>query len=491
LAFSSFFRSRAYACCLVALCAAITPGTAAARAQDPAQVPPPPDGVPLPPPPPPPVDAPPPAPPLPPAPDPRIDDIDQRSKIIERKLELLDEQAAQRKATEVVASAGERGFSFKSPDNAFVIKLRALLQADGREFVEDDVLALRSTFLIRKARPIIEATLWDRVDFRLTPDFGGGQTVLQDAVAELRLTPWLGIRGGKWKAALALERYQGDAAVVFPERGLPTFLSSNREVGFALVGAPLGGAILYEGGLFNGGLDNGTEDLDTNQAKDLIGRLFFQPWKSDPYSPLANLGFGIGGSTGIQRGTPTAGTTAAVPQLPAYRTIGQQTFFSYSTDVVARGRRSRWSPQGYWYVGPVGVLAEYIQTSQRVLKGAEAVTLKHSAWQVLAEVVIGGKALFEGSTATAPFDPKKGTLGALELGVRIADLDIDDKTFPTFADIRRSATHQKAFGVVLNWIWNRNVKIPLSFEHSWFKGGRADGDRTPENVLFQRIQIAF
>jgi len=116
------------------------------------QVPPAPDGVPPPP--------PPPAPPTPRASaslagatDTRIEDIDQRSKIIERKLELLDEQAAQRKASEVVVSAGDRGFSFKSADGAFVIKLRGLLQADGREFVKDDVLALRSTFLIRKARP--------------------------------------------------------------------------------------------------------------------------------------------------------------------------------------------------------------------------------------------------------------------------------------------------------------------------------------------------
>jgi phosphate-selective porin OprO/OprP len=438
------------------------------------------------------ADAPPPPPlPPPPAPDPRIDEIDQRSRILERKLELIDEQSAARKAAEAVVGASDRGFNYKSADNLFSIRFKALFQADGREYLDDDALALRTTFLIRKARPILEATFWDRIDLRLMPDFGGGTTVLQDAYADLRLASWLAIRAGKWKAALALERYQGDAALVFPERGAPTFLSSNREVGFALVGAPLGGAISYEAGIFNGGLDNATDDLDTNQAKDFIGRLFFQPWKSDPYSPLTNLGVGFGASTGIQRGTPTVGTTAAVPQLPAYRTLGQQTFFSYGSDVFARGRRTRLSPQGYWYVGPVGVLAEWIQTEQKVQKGSTTATLEQRAWQVQGVFVAGGKALFEGATATAPFDPARGTWGALEIGVRYNDLDIDDAAFPTFADPKRSASDARSFGVTLNWVWNRNVKLPFAYEHSWFKQGASAGDRRPENVLIQRVQVNF
>jgi phosphate-selective porin OprO/OprP len=105
--------------------------------------------------------------------------------------------------------------------------------------------------------------------------------------------------------------------------------------------------------------------------------------------------------------------------------------------------------------------------------------------------VAGGKALFEGTVPSAPFDPAKGTWGALELGVRYNELDIDDAAFPTFADPRRSASNERAFGVVLNWHWNRNLKLPLSFEHTWFEGGLSDGDRKPENVLFQRIQVAY
>jgi phosphate-selective porin OprO/OprP len=466
---------------------------ARAYAQDPAaggqapsapEAPPPPDA----PPPPPPAAEPAPAATVDPA---RVDDIDQRSRILERKLELLEEGAATRQTTDVIVTANDRGFNARSADGAFSFRLRGLLQADGREYVDDDVLALRSTFLVRKARPIFEATLFKLVDLRIIPDFGGGTTVLQDAYGDVRLTSWLSLRGGKWKVPMSLERTQGDAAVVFPERGLPTDIASNREVGFGLTGSVLGGAVQYDVGIFNGGLDNGTDDLDVNQAKDVIGRLFFLPFKGDPYSPLANFGFGIGGTTGKQRGIPGTATTPAVPQLPAYRTMGQQVFFNYGSDVVARGRRSRIAPQLYYYVGPVGVLAEYIQTQQKVLKGTDTALLKHQAWQVAAYLVLGGKPLFEGTYVNHPFDPGKGTLGALELGLRYGQLDIDDATFPTYADAKRSASKDSSAGVVLNWHWSRNLKLSFSYDHSWFQGGAASGDRTPENVLIQRMQIAY
>ena len=44
------------------------------------------------------------------------------------------------------------------------------------------------TFVLRRVRPILEGTLFKNFDVRLTPDFGGGTTVLQDAYVDLRFT---------------------------------------------------------------------------------------------------------------------------------------------------------------------------------------------------------------------------------------------------------------------------------------------------------------
>ncbi len=438
----------------------------------------------------------------------QLDEVDQRARIVERRLDLLEEEAARQKAATPVVTAGATGFNFKSADGAFLVKIRGLIQADGRQFVSDHDLWLRDSFLIRRARPLLEATFFDVADFRLMPDFGNGQALVQDAYVDIRPAAFFKIRGGKFKPPVGLERLQSAAAIVFPERGFPTSLAPNRDIGFMLHGI-LGPSLLsYEFGIFNGVADGGNGDLDNNHAKDFAGRIFLQPFKSDPYGLLSNLGAGISGSSGWQRGTAavfqttnmtTRRTAAPLPGLPVYRTPGQQTFFSYRLNedvpdgaVIGYGRHSRLSPQGYFYYGPVGVLAEYIVSRQAVEIGASAANLTHAAWQVAAYYVFGGKALYEGTTITQPFDPSKGTWGALELAARYNDLKIDDDTFPTFADPNRSARRARAVGGVANWHWSRNIKISLSYEHTSFEGGAAAGaDRKPENIFFQRIQAAF
>jgi phosphate-selective porin OprO/OprP len=450
-----------------------------------------------PPPPPAPVEAPvPPAPPS--ALEQKVDEIDQRARILDRKLELLEEAAAARKSTDPVLAAAEKGFGWKSADGAFALKLGAVLQLDGREFLADKTLAGKAdTFLVRKARPILQATFFDVADLRLMPDFGNGQTAIWDAYVDLRPLSWFTVRGGKFKTPVTLERYQSEAAVVFPERAFPTTLSPNRDVGFEFIATALGGTISLEGGVFNGNADNSTEDLDVNHAKDFAGRLFLLPFKLDPHSLFANLGFGIGASTGNLRGT------AANTGLPAYKDVGQQSYFSYLTGtaadatVLTKGRRTRWAPQLYYYAGPFGLLGEYIQNQVHVVKGGKTAKLKHQAWLVEGELVLGGKPLFDGVQVDAPFDPKKGNWGALELALRYHAIDFDDATFPLYADPGASPTKAQAVGVALNWHWSRNIKLSVSWENTHFKGGAKSGmpsavsDRKTENVLFERIQGAF
>jgi phosphate-selective porin OprO and OprP len=438
----------------------------------------------------------------------QIEEIDQRARIVERRLELLEEQAAQQKAATAVVTAGDRGFNFKSADGAFLLKVRGLIHADGREYLGDHDLWLRDSFLIRRARPLLEATFFDVADFRLMPDFGGGTAVVQDAYVDARPAPWLKLRAGKFKPPVGLERLQSAAAIVFAERAFPTSLAPNRDLGFMLHGLLGPSLVSYELGVFNGVVDGGSGDLDNNHAKDFAGRIFLQPWKGDPYSFLSNLGLGFSGSTGWQRGTAavfqTSGTTtrrtaAPAPGLPVYRTAGQQTFFSYRLvedvpdgAVIGYGRRTRLSPQGYFYTGPFGLMAEYIQSTQAVQIGPSADDLTHRAWQVAAYYVLGGKPLFEGTTVTTAFDPKKGTWGAFELGLRYNALTLDDDSFPTYADPARSAKAARGIGAVANWHWSRNIKLSLSFERTTFDGGAPAGaDHKPEISLFQRIQAAF
>ncbi|HYG61975.1 MAG TPA: porin, partial [Thermoanaerobaculia bacterium] len=298
----------------------------------------------------------------------RLDEIDQRLRVLDRRTELEKEQAAEKAKTATSVTSGRDGFSFKSNDGAFLLKVRGYVQLDGRFWQGDEERPATDTFLLRRVRPIFEGTLYKNFDFRIMPDFGGGTTVLQDAYIDGRFSPAAKVRVGKFKAPVGLERLQSGTDILFVERALPTNLVPNRDLGIQLFGDFAGGGVTYAVGVFNGVPDGGTADSDTNDSKDVAARLFFQPFLAGG-GAFKNLGVGIAASQGSQEGTLTA------PGLAGYRTPGQQTFFSYRSDgtatgtVIADGDRFRLSPQAYFYYGPFGLLTEYVQSTHEVRRG--------------------------------------------------------------------------------------------------------------------------
>src|SRR5574342_931965 len=94
------------------------------------------------------------------------------------RIALAEETTAKEKPGPIV-SAGAEGISIRSADGDFQLKLRGLVQADGRFFSHDQDPSLNDTFLLRRVRPFLEGTVYKRFDFRIMPDYGEGKTVLQ------------------------------------------------------------------------------------------------------------------------------------------------------------------------------------------------------------------------------------------------------------------------------------------------------------------------
>jgi phosphate-selective porin OprO and OprP len=422
----------------------------------------------------------------------RVNELDQQVRILQRLRELAADSAAAAAKDKVSATAsGKDGFSIKSADGKFAVRLKGLVQADGRFFLSDSAVPVTNTFFIRRARPILEATVGKYLEFRVQPDFGQGATVLFDAYTDVKIAPAFAVRAGKFKPAVDLERYQSASDIVFAERALATNLAPNRDVGLQLSGDLGSGAFTWQAGVFNGVPDLGNGDGDVSDAKDFAGRVFFQPFKT---GTLGGLGVGVAGTTGLERGT------AAAPALASYRTPGQQTWFRYASstttptnNVIANGRRVRLAPQAYLYTGPLGLHGEYIQSWQAVSRaGAATVKLKHTAWQTTGSFFLTGeKNSFKSAAPKKAFDPKAGTFGALELAARYSELSIDDATFPTFASAPSTPSKAKAWAVGLNWYLARAIKVVVDYEHTTFTGGTVAGDREPENFVVTRVQHSF
>ncbi|HEU5040908.1 MAG TPA: porin [Gemmatimonadales bacterium] len=420
----------------------------------------------------------------------RVDELDQQIRVLQRLRELAADSAATAAKSGTTATASKDGFSLKSADGKYAIRFRGYLQSDGRFFPRSEAVPSTDNLLIRRARPIFEATVGRYFDFRVMPDFGGSSPVIFDAYWEGKFAPEVTVRAGKFKPPIGLERLQSATDIAFAERGFPTNLVPSRDVGLQLGGEVAQGFLSYQLGVFNGvpDLANGGDDL--SDAKDFAARVFVQPFEA---GSLRGLGVGVAASTGKERGSPAA------PGLPQYRTPGQQAFFRYRADALvaantayADGNRTRLSPQGYFYTGPLGLLAEYVVSRNQVTRAGATAELEHTAWQAEGSYFLTGeKAGFKSPAPKKPFDLKEGGLGAFELVARYGEIEADEASFPVYANPASSAQKARAWGVGLNWHFSRAVKVAVNYERTTFAGGTAEGDRESENAVITRFQTSF
>ena len=422
-------------------------------------------------------------------------DADVRIKQLEDRIATLEKAEAKNRTTAAAApvvSATRDGLVVRSADNTFGFRLRGYVQSDARFFgAAGPVAPGSSTFLLRRVRPILEATAYRYFGLRLMPDFGNGQVVLYDAYAEARPRAALNLRVGKFKPPIGLERLQSATDVRFIERGLPTNLVPNRDVGVQLYGDLATARIQYQVGAFDGAPDAAIVDGDAATGKDVSGRLFIRPFATNATGP--DLGIGIAASSGTEQGTLSASG------LGAYRTTGQLALFRYRGDgtapitVLADGRRTRVSPQGYLYVGPVGVLAEYVRATHNVRRATTVTALTNQAWQVSGGWVLTGER--ESYTSVTPDHPLDGSasggLGALEIVARYGVLTTDANAFPTFADPATQTRRARAVGVGLNWRLTRGLLFAADYERTQLEGPDAGIVRSTEHAVLTRLQLGF
>jgi phosphate-selective porin OprO/OprP len=371
-------------------------------------------------------------------------------------------------------------FAIQAEAGEATLRVTGYLHADGRLFPDQPDLS--HSFLLRRARPIIQVSFRRRFDLVLTPDFGGGSAVIQDAYVDVRYAQSARLRAGKGKAPFGLERLQSATVLLFPERGFPSGLGPNRDVGLQLFGDR--GPVTYAVGVFNGVVDGGSGDGDTDDSKDVAARLFVVPGRKADGTGGAGLGFGVAATYGTASGA-----------LPTFRSGGQQAFATYRTGAVADGTRFRISPQATIARGPVRALAEYVRSRQEVRASATAVPVEvtNQAWQVALGWTLTGESAagWVNPSPKSRFEPGQGW-GAFELAARAGTLRLDDALVSSgLVDPARSAREAFAWALGLNWYLDRHVKQSASFERTTFDGGTATGDRRAENAVILRIQLSY
>jgi phosphate-selective porin OprO/OprP len=412
----------------------------------------------------------------------QVDELNQRVKVAERDKELKDEQAASQAENAASATADTGGFTIRSNNGDFLLKIGADLQVDNRAFVGDGSALGADTILLRRVRPTFSGTVYKYIDYFFRPDFGQGATVIYDAYIELKYVKKAKVRVGKFKPPVGLERLQSDDDTSLVERGLPTLLVPSRDIGYQISG-DLIPQVNYSVGVFNGVPDNGLGDVAVSSHRDYAVRLFLTPFSGAAENPLSGLGFGSGISGGGVDGLA----------LPAYKTFGQTTFFTFASGVTSAGHRTRLSPQGYYYLGPFGLLSEYTLTEEGFKKGLVQRDIAFRAWQVAGSyIVTGEKKDFTSPTPKKSLDPRNHGWGAFELAARVGDFSAEKGIYNYgFASSATSPRHAHEVVGGVNWYLNRLFRVSLDYGNTNFGGGATLGNRLSERVLITRFQINF
>ena len=450
----------------------------------------------------------------------RLDNLEQQVAILKRQLENNKEDSTTKaKETPVITANAKDGFSIKSPNGDYSLKLGGYTQIVAREFADNKkgTLGYASSIIPRRVRLIIQGTVARDFDYFVQPEFGYPNTysaangvvasspsayavALQDAWLDWKYFPEATVKIGKFKPPFDLENLQDTRYTSFTELGLTSNLSPQRDVGGQLGGSLFDDIVNYQAGIFDGAADkeNGyggySTGGDTN-SKSGVGRVFIKPFKDTNIEPLKGLGVGYAASYGKEKGT----------DLPTYISPGQAPVFTYNTGVSAAGPQIRTSPQAYYYYKSLGVLAEKVNSTEDLefTSGSGANTHinrdkpTNRAWEVTSSYVLTGEdASYNGVTPRHDFDLSTGHWGAFELVGRVGELKLDSSLFSeNFSSLNMSISKENTWGTNINWYLNRNIKLAAGFEQTKYTRGAINGkstdDRKTENLFTGLAQLSF
>lgn len=415
----------------------------------------------------------------------QVQALEQQLRALSRKIELK-EAAAAASAPAAKVAVTDKAVTLSSADAANEIRLRGILQVDGRVFFDGRSDLVNNALVLRRARVITEGVFARNYSYQFVTDFGGSGVSIFDANLSVNVTDWLQVKAGKFKVPVGLEQLQGDMWTTFNERSLVTNLVPNRDLGLQVGGNLFGGRLNYAAGVFNGVADAANSpNADFDNEKDFVGRVMASPLRGISESRLKGLTLGVAGSYGRQKGS--AGRTSG------YRTDGQQTFFSYLAPVVADGPTWRIVPQFDYRSGPLGLLGEYAISTVNLRPSAIAprTELRNKAWQTtVCFVLTGENSAYNVVVPRTNFDLAAGTWGAFELTGRYAQMDIADAAFPAFASAAASADAARAVAVGLNWYLSKSTSLKMDFYRTRF-GFSPLAPSIPASPVIRQDEKAF
>lgn len=346
------------------------------------------------------------------------------------------------------------------------LDVRAKLQGDFRSADQDleDEGGLYETGVKRLG---LDGKITDRIDFEIDHEFRR-RNPWRNVFVNVRVTPALEVRAGKFKVPFSYEELTGIVNIDFAYRSLlAQIIAPARDVGVMVHGRLLRRVLNYEFGVFRRDGENAGnrepvfllpgEELP-KASRSVAGRLTAEPLRH------------LGGPRELRRFyVGTAFTTSDVAEgLNSLR--GQSLFGSeFSERMYVLGKRRRLGLEAIWMPGPFSVKSEWARaTEQRKHQGLlddDISDFVSSAWYLAGTWAITGEDKDGGVEPRKPIF--QGGIGAVELGVRYEQIRFGSalKEGIPFANPRADPLLENAetiWTLGVNWYLNKWGKVVVN-----------------------------
>ena len=399
----------------------------------------------------------------------------------------------------------EDGFSLKSADDQFQLRIRALTQIDGKAFSPTDQDPARSGIYIPRFRIYFEGQVTDAFEYELSLQRSvEGQFDVLDANVNFVRSEQFQVRAGRALVPYSYAWYDHlEQYYITPERGLFALnFGLARQAGIFAHGKLRDQRLQYAIGATFGQLSG---LADTNTTRDGVGYLNARPFlHSDRFSRLRFLN--VGGSLAVGQQVYASSllplrTSIQTSENDEAAQAASSIFLEFNTGVVARGQRLQGALHTALYSGPYSLEAEcYAGRFGAAADPASAsLGIPVFGYDVTVARFLTGETV-EDRKSVAPLRPvtKDGAgWGALEVFGRYSQLRLGDQVFSAgLANPNDWTNNLGITDIGLNWYMSRFVRITFDWQHSMYATPvllNEDQDlRSKTNDLFWvRCQLNF
>jgi len=388
--------------------------------------------------------------------------------------------------------------SFSSADGNFTAKIGGRLYFVYRHNFDNDTTTAADSFIVDTARFQLDGTFYKEFFYRLEGEAKSGENAASTAPFRTKdiflgysgLSEYATIMAGQFKMTMSQEETTSSRFTDFGERSVLNRIVPGHITGVLVKGDVVEKIFEWNLGVCNGpvGRDGDKGTVDTNDEKDIFGRVFITPLKTIDAGMFKSIRIGFDGSRGKRDGPVGA------PANVSSGDFGLPAILTYTAGgAVVRGYQTREDLNFSWLLGPASLRAEYLRVKSD-LDGATAGAMLQKAWYVAATYLLTGedKPLENRVKPKSNFSPLDGQWGAWELAARWAVIDTNNDSGITTA-ANQTHTTEYAFGI--NWWLIPNMAIRFDLEHYIYDRDVATGFngalKRSEDSLYIRWQIDF